>query len=49
LKRSDVDVAKGLTEIKDEEVEGYMRKGKERIEAKFRRGQDPETETRPML
>jgi hypothetical protein len=38
-----------LTQIKDEEVEGYMLKGKERIEAKFNKGQDPETETRPML
>jgi acetyl esterase/lipase len=49
LKRTDVDVRSGLTQIKDDEVEGYMRKGKERIEAKFRRGEDPETETRPML
>jgi acetyl esterase/lipase len=49
LARKDVDVRSGLTQIKDEEVEGYMLKGKERIEAKFNKGQDPETETRPML
>lgn len=49
LKRRDVDVRSGLTEIKDEEVEGYMKKGKERIERKFRRGENPETEAKPML
>jgi acetyl esterase/lipase len=49
LKRRDVDVRKGLTEITDEQVEGYMKKGRERIERKFRRGENPETETRPML
>lgn len=49
LKRKDVDVRSGLTQIKDEEVEAYMQKGKERIENKFNRGQDPETEARPML
>ncbi|KAF1836979.1 acetyl-hydrolase [Decorospora gaudefroyi] len=48
LKREDVDVARGLTEIRDEEVEGYMRKGQDRIEAKFRRGVDSSSE-RPML
>jgi acetyl esterase/lipase len=46
LRRRDVDVAKGLTEIKDKEVEGYMVKGRERIENKFARGK---TETKPML
>ncbi|KAG9192922.1 hypothetical protein G6011_11656 [Alternaria panax] len=46
--RSDMDVKNGLTKITDEEVEAYMLKGKERIETKFRRGQDPSSE-RPML
>jgi len=49
LERSDVDVASGLTQIKDGEVEAYMKKGKERIERKFARGEDPGAETRPML
>ncbi|KAH5099481.1 hypothetical protein HBI21_054110 [Parastagonospora nodorum] len=49
LKRRDVDVGSGLTEITEAEVEGYMKAGKERIERKFRRGKEPETETRPML
>ncbi|KAL1799731.1 hypothetical protein ACET3X_000073 [Alternaria dauci] len=46
--RSGMDVESGLTKITDEEVEAYMHKGKSRIEAKFRRGQDPASE-RPML
>jgi acetyl esterase/lipase len=46
--RSDMDVRSGLTQIRFEEVEGYMQKGKERIERKFARGQDPASE-RPML
>ncbi|KZM21959.1 uncharacterized protein EKO05_0005065 [Ascochyta rabiei] len=49
LKRSEVDVGTGLTELTDSEVETYMKKGQERIEAKFRRGQDPSNEARPML
>lgn len=49
LERSDMDVKSGLTGIKEEEVEGYMKKGKERIERKFRRGEDPGSETKPML
>lgn len=49
LERSPVDVKSGLTELSDEQVEECMRKGKERIEAKFRRGQDPAAEARPML
>ena len=49
LERSEVDVRSGLTELTDEQVEEYMKKGQERIEAKFRRGQDPSSETRPML
>ena len=49
LERSEVDVRSGLTELTDSEVEGYMKKGQERIEAKFRRGQDPAAEARPML
>ncbi|USP73966.1 acetyl-hydrolase [Curvularia clavata] len=48
LERLELDVAKGLTEIKEEEVKEYMEKGKERIERKFRRGLDPASE-RPML
>lgn len=48
LERSEVDVKKGLTELTDEQVGDYMRKGRDRIEAKFRRGQDPAAE-RPML
>lgn len=47
LDRSTVDVQRGLTELTDAQVEEYMRKGRERIEAKFRRGQDPAAE-RPM-
>jgi hypothetical protein len=46
--KSDMDVKSGLTKIRDEEVDGYMQKGRERIEAKFRKGQDPASE-RPML
>jgi acetyl esterase/lipase len=46
--RSDMDVRSGLTQIRFEEVQGYMQKGKERIERKFARGQDPASE-RPML
>jgi acetyl esterase/lipase len=49
LERSDIDVASGLTDIRDEEVEGHMVKGKERIERKFRKGEDPGTDMRPML
>jgi acetyl esterase/lipase len=49
LKRREVDVRSGLTEITEGEVEGYMRKGIERIEAKFKRGEDPSTGARPML
>jgi hypothetical protein len=48
LERSEVDVKSGLTELTDAQAEEYMRKGMERIEAKFRRGQDPAAE-RPML
>ncbi|KAF3011087.1 hypothetical protein E8E13_011258 [Curvularia kusanoi] len=48
LDRKDVDVKTGLTELTDAQAEEYMRKGVERIEAKFRRGQDPAAE-RPML
>jgi acetyl esterase/lipase len=44
LERSERDVARGLTEIKEEEVEGYMREGKSRIERKFKRGGDPSSE-----
>ena len=43
-----MDIKTGLTKIQFEEVEGYMQKGKERIERKFARGQDPASE-RPML
>jgi acetyl esterase/lipase len=49
LKRRDVDVKAGLTEIKDDEADEYMKKGVERIEAKFRRGEDASTEVKPML
>jgi hypothetical protein len=49
LKRKDVDVKAGLTEISDQDAEAYMKKGVERIEAKFRRGEDSSTESRPML
>jgi acetyl esterase/lipase len=49
LERSEMDVRSGLTELTDEQVEEYMKKGQERIEAKFRRGQDPSSEARPML
>ncbi|CAG5150528.1 uncharacterized protein ALTATR162_LOCUS2690 [Alternaria atra] len=48
LEKSEMDVKSGLTKIRDDEVEAYMQKGKERIEAKFRRGMDPASE-RPML
>lgn len=48
LVSSEVDVGSGLTDLTDEQAEEYMRKGRERIEAKFRRGQDPASE-RPML
>jgi len=43
-----MDVKTGLTQIRFEEVEGYMQKGKERIERKFAKGLDPASE-RPML
>jgi hypothetical protein len=42
-------VKSGLTGITDEEVQEYMKKGKERIESKFARGADPAEEARPML
>jgi acetyl esterase/lipase len=48
LETRDLDVARGLTEIKDQDVEGYMRMGMERIENKFARGVDTSSE-RPML
>ncbi|CAE7214677.1 acetyl-hydrolase [Pyrenophora teres f. teres] len=48
LERSDMDVKAGLTQIKDEEVEAYMKQGKERIEKKFNQGLEPSSE-RPML
>jgi acetyl esterase/lipase len=48
LERSPVDVQSGLTELTDAEALEYMKKGQERIENKFRRGQDPAAE-RPML
>ncbi|EDU51218.1 acetyl-hydrolase [Pyrenophora tritici-repentis] len=48
LERSDMDVKAGLTQIKDEEVDAYMKKGKERIETKFNKGLEPSSE-RPML
>ena len=48
LERSDVDVRVGLTQIRDEEVEGYMLQGKKRIEGKFNKGLEPSSE-RPML
>ena len=48
LERSDMDVKTGLTQIKEDEVEGYMKKGKERIETKFKKGLEPSSE-RPML
>ncbi|KAI4656123.1 hypothetical protein J4E93_000841 [Alternaria ventricosa] len=48
VERSEMDVKTGLTQIRFEEVEGYMQKGKERIERKFAKGQDPASE-RPML
>ncbi|KAH6616328.1 acetyl-hydrolase [Boeremia exigua] len=47
LVRSEMDVGR-LTELTDEQVAEYMRKGRERIEAKFRRGMEPAAE-RPML
>ncbi|KAF1920943.1 Alpha/Beta hydrolase protein [Ampelomyces quisqualis] len=49
LKRRGVDVAKGLTEIGDGEVEGHMRKGKERIERKEKRGHRTEVEGSVVL
>jgi acetyl esterase/lipase len=49
LRRQDMDVQRGLTVIGEEEVKGFMVRGKERIEAKFKRGEKPETEGRPML
>ena len=49
LKRRDVDVDRGLTEIGDDEADKYMRKGVERIEARFRRGQGASAEVKPML
>jgi acetyl esterase/lipase len=49
LERREVDVKSGLTGITDEEVQEYMKKGKERIETKFARGADPAEEARPML
>ena len=48
LERSEVDVQSGLTELTDALAEEHMRKGRERIEAKFKKGQDPAAE-RPML
>jgi acetyl esterase/lipase len=44
LERGVLDVARGLTEIGDEEAMGYMKEGMERIEKKFARGQDPSSE-----
>jgi acetyl esterase/lipase len=49
LDRKEVDVKSGLTEIKEDEVLEYMRKGKERIEKKFNKGGDPSADARPML
>jgi acetyl esterase/lipase len=49
LERREVDVKSGLTEITESEVEGYMRKGQERIASKFARGADPAEEAGPML
>ncbi|KAH7088388.1 acetyl-hydrolase [Paraphoma chrysanthemicola] len=46
LKRKDVDVAKGLTSITEEEVKTYMQKGLERIRKKEARGEE---EARAML
>ncbi|KAF1947638.1 acetyl-hydrolase [Clathrospora elynae] len=48
LQRRDLDVRGGLTELKEEEVKECMQKGRERIERKFNRRQDPSSE-RPML
>jgi acetyl esterase/lipase len=48
LERSAADVKSGLTELTDEDALQYMKKGQQRIEAKFRKGQDPAAE-RPML
>ncbi|KAF3036100.1 hypothetical protein E8E11_001866 [Didymella keratinophila] len=48
LERSAVDVKSGLTQLTDDEALQYMRRGQQRIEAKFRKGQDPASE-RPML
>ncbi len=49
LERRVVDVRKDLTDLTDGMVEEYMRRGKDRIEAKFRRGEDASAEARPML
>jgi hypothetical protein len=49
LRRKSVDVGSGLTDIREDEVLGYMRKGKERIEKKFKAGSDPSADARPML
>ena len=49
LKRSEVNVESGLTELTDRQAEEYMKKGQQRIEAKFRRGLDPSKDARPML
>lgn len=49
LNRKEVDVKHGLTEITDEQALDFMKKGQERIEKKFRRGQDSSLEARPML
>jgi hypothetical protein len=49
LERVNVDVKTGLTEIREEDVVAYMKTGKERIERKFRRGEEPSAEVRPML
>ncbi|KAJ4993951.1 Esterase [Stagonosporopsis vannaccii] len=48
LEKSQLDVKTELTDLTDEQVVHFMRKGRERIEAKFRRGHDPASE-RPML
>ncbi|CAO2647989.1 Nn.00g089110.m01.CDS01 [Neocucurbitaria sp. VM-36] len=49
LVRRDVDVKTGLTELTDEEVGAYMKKGQERVERKMKRGEDASLEARPML
>lgn len=48
LERSQVDVESRLTDLTEQQVGEFMQKGRDRIEAKFRRGQDPAAE-RPML